>query len=225
MKTELIIVRKSFDGKILQTLKQPSRSWTLGFLALLYLQSCQEGTGFSVTDIAGSARTLKGVSFGNNGNCNNLKVASPGGGAHNLIPNSNNSGYMPYAQTNTTTIKSQDIGIVVGSNNTAVVPQDNKLNTQIAHGKAATQLEYGGCSIGNYIEASPNVTFDIVRHFLNHSGGNVDVNEVGIYASGGLHGASMAAWAFCIARDVLGATVTVADTELLQVKYTVSTTV
>ena len=224
MKTTLTIEHLTKDRQLIKRLQQPSRSWVIAFIQQLYLMSAQDGA-YSLTDISNTARTCRGTSFNNNGNGLSLRVAVPGGGSNIVICGSDNSGYMQYAQTNNFTLQAEEVGIVVGSDDTAVVPSDYKLNTVIAHGKAASQLEYGGCSVGNYIESAPNVTFDITRYFINNSGGDVTAKECGIYAPAGSWGASQFIYSFCIARDILGAPITIANTEILQVIYTVSTTV
>jgi len=88
-------------------------------------------------------------------------------------------------------VQVENLGIVVGSGTTAVTPTDTKLETKIAHGKSAGQLLYLG-----------NALYPIT------------INEVGIYALG-----SQYYYGFCICRDVLTSAVTVANGELLKVRY------
>lgn len=123
---------------------------------------------------------------------------------------------------------SDEVGIVVGTGNTAVTPIDFKLVTQVAHGTGSGQLEHYGCWTTNYQvnSGTQSCTFDIERIFRNGSGGNITLNEMGIYYVMGQFGhSSSTLWSFCIVRDVLGTasgttTVTVNDGEYLKIKYT-----
>lgn len=99
-------------------------------------------------------------------------------------------------------------------------------------GSAAAELEYGGCDVFGLTIADPNGQFSIRRLFTNNSGEAITVSEAGIHAAvtryhgGGSHyyfqGQS---YAICVARDVLGAPIVVADTEVLQATYTPQITV
>ena len=99
-------------------------------------------------------------------------------------------------------------------------------------GSAAAELEYGGCDIFGLTIADPDGEFSIRRLFTNNSGEAITVKESGIHAAvtkyvgGGDHPYFQGqAYAICVARDVLGAPVVVADTEVLQVTYTPQITV
>jgi hypothetical protein len=90
-------------------------------------------------------------------------------------------------------------GIVIGSGNTAAAPADFNLNTKIANGAGAGQLQYQTqtAPFGPTI-AGANTSFLLERLFVNASGGNVSINELGIEFA--------AVGSFLIYRDVLGAT-------------------
>jgi hypothetical protein len=129
-----------------------------------------------------------------------------------------------YNKLATSTLCGQDVGIVVGSDNTAAAPNDDALGTQISHGVAAGELQYGGMEVLVPTFANPNGEMIIRRFFTNDSGGGVTIEESGIYALGAA-GIGATTWAFCIARDVVAPAVVVADTEILVVTYTVQITV
>jgi len=113
-------------------------------------------------------------------------------------------------------------GIVVGSDATAATNTDPSLNTQISDGAAAGNLEYDGPAWEPTAEVGANVDFEMRRTFTNSSGGNVDVKEIGIYVKTEDTGDTVRV--FCIAREVI-TTVTVADSETLEVVLTLRTTV
>ena len=113
-------------------------------------------------------------------------------------------------------------GIVVGTGNTAPDNTDYKLETPIAHGVAATQLDYNGTSYVAAQVVGANVDLQIIRTFTNGSGGTIVVEEVGIYATAVETGAANKVLA--IIRDITGG-VTVLNTQVLTVTYTLRTTV
>ena len=102
-------------------------------------------------------------------------------------------------------------------------------------GTALAQFEYGGNEIFGYTVANPNASFNIRRLFRNNSGGALTVNECGIYAMSGKYDKDYAAnyaqvtagfvQPMCIARDVIGGGIAVADGEDLAVTYTPQITV
>ena len=110
-------------------------------------------------------------------------------------------------------------GIVVGSGTDAESFEDYKLQTQIANGTGAGQLSYIASELHSvsYNEVSKILSDAQIRYFNNNSGGDVSVNEVGIYC--GLESAIC-----CTARDRLASTVTVPNTGQLKVTYTIQLT-
>jgi len=108
-------------------------------------------------------------------------------------------------------------GIVVGTGANAVTVSDYTLQTLIAHGTGSGQLYYSA----NYWSAptlsGSTYTTEGYRQIINLSGGDVTVNEVGIY---GLNGG----WYFLLARDTTGG-ITVPAEGILIVVYKVQTTI
>ncbi|MFQ5826625.1 MAG: hypothetical protein ACE5IA_04625 [Dehalococcoidia bacterium] len=108
------------------------------------------------------------------------------------------------------------IGVVVGSVATAVTMDDYKLDTQIAHGVGAGQLDH----LANDVIHPPSINgptcyFLLTRVFINSSGGLVVVREIGIYAR--ISSAGNA----CIARDALTGVVNVPNGGSVTVIYSV----
>lgn len=110
-------------------------------------------------------------------------------------------------------------GILLGSGTNPESFEDYGLQTKIADGTGAGQL--------SYIESEPHsITYEpatlslkntLVRYFNNNSGGDIDVNEVGLAANS----LGTMNWRFLMARDKLTSTVTVPNTGQLKVTYTV----
>jgi len=71
-------------------------------------------------------------------------------------------------------------GIQVGTGTNAVTIDDYKLQTQIAHGTGAGQLQYGATSIDTYTVSSGRAFFNVQRLFTNSSGSDITVREVGL---------------------------------------------
>lgn len=115
-------------------------------------------------------------------------------------------------------------GIVVGTSSTAVAVADDNLVAQATHGSGAGQLVHYGCYGLNYTTGASTATFDIEREYRNDSGGSIVITEIGIYAITDMRTGNTGK-TFCIMRDVISPTVTVANTEYLKVKYTLQVSV
>lgn len=196
----------------------PSRSWVQHFFDVEYLNFSNVQL-VNIRDITNTLQTLDlpaPVSNHPNG-----IIAGPPGGAYVLIGSTTTGGVPTY--NTTSPLLGENMGVVVGSGNAAVTPTDYALQTKILHGVAAGTLLHGSTECFSLTFADPNGQFTIRRYFTNASGGNVTIEEVGIYAYGFLTLNTGAL--FCIARDVLGAAIVLNDTELLEVTYTPQITV
>ena len=193
--------RRDKDNNLLENRSQLSRSWTRKFIDLWYVLAGNGTNTLSSADISNTLRTLSTKS-------GNLQVWSPPGGI-TFLPMSNGPSLM----------LGQNLGIVVGTSATAVTPADYALNAIIAHGASTGQLWHHATDVYGHTIINPNASFNIVRLFTNNSGGSITINEVGIYALGS------SAYSFCICHDVVSPGVTVNNTEILSVIYTVQITV
>lgn len=219
---KVILERLSRDGRLLERREQLSRCFTKGFLELLYCAHAQiaYGSPYSIADIDGNIRTVDShADTGDNTRRtkSNLMIGSPPG----------NSGifcscgyYYSFSfRPNLLCIEGEKIGIQVGTGDVAVTPTDTALSARIAHGRSADELEYGGCELVGMTFSDPDGEFTIRRYFTNASGGSITVNEVGMHSIGTDYD-SFGAWAFLIARDVVGDSgIAVADGEILRVTY------
>jgi hypothetical protein len=71
-------------------------------------------------------------------------------------------------------------GIVVGTGSTTVTNDDFKLQTQIAHGNGAGQLQHLATTVEGVTVAGNVTTLTVKRLVTNASGSNITVNEVGL---------------------------------------------
>lgn len=110
-------------------------------------------------------------------------------------------------------------GIVVGSGSSAVTVSDYQLGTLIAHGTGAGQLTYGAVELpANFTISGSDAYFRFSRTLTNGSGGNVTINEIGLY------GRTFATtWYFLIDRTL--STVVLADTDAKVITYEFKVTV
>ncbi len=107
-------------------------------------------------------------------------------------------------------------GIVVGSGSTPVnVQNDYNLANKISHGTGSGQLQYGATSMTDDMTNLPTMVLEIKRSFINQSGDNVTVNEIGIILK--INDGSNDYYVM-IARDVITAT-TVPNGGTLNVTY------
>jgi len=113
-------------------------------------------------------------------------------------------------------------GILVGSGDVAVTPDDYQLASKIAHGTGTNQLDYGTHTVEDVAVDGNTVSFRFSRTFTNLSGASVTVKELGI---------TLQCWAtgdttinVLILRDVLSSPVSVPDGATLTVRYTFQVT-
>ena len=74
-----------------------------------------------------------------------------------------------------------DYGIRVGTGNTPVAIDDYALETPIAEGTGAGQMEHLVCTIATSVVAAPSCSFLVSRAIVNNSGAEITVREAGIY--------------------------------------------
>jgi len=118
-----------------------------------------------------------------------------------------------------------DPNIVVGSGTTKPSISDGGLTSQIGNGTGAGQLQYGTDSLTTPITNLNNnsASFTWSKSFTNGSGGNVTVAEVGAYVT--LTSVpSGATVTYFILHDLLPSQITLANTQVLTVVYTITIT-
>jgi len=114
-------------------------------------------------------------------------------------------------------------GIWVGSGQATVSPTDYNLSSKISHGSGSGQLDYEPHTVtSSYSDTSSYV--EIARSFVNKSGADVVVREVGLVARNYWKNSVKVRndVKFLIARDVLPTPVTVKNLGSLTVRYRIS---
>jgi len=200
---------RDVNGKVIQRLKQRSHSWVRNSYNQMFSQlavkngnSSSFGPGYlSVKDTSGTVKYATGPIGNSNADLDGTSYGCRG-------PAGDDSW-----------------GIQVGSGTNPESFEDYMLQTRIANGVGAGQL--------SYIEQdSHRITYDpgtrvlanaMVRYFNNNSGGDIDVNEVGLVMNQP-QGGSIVYGKRLQARDELASTVNVPNTGQLKVTYTIQLT-
>jgi len=107
-------------------------------------------------------------------------------------------------------------GIVAGTGNTAPTINDYHMETLIAHGVGAGQLQYGGVTFGAPASDATTSQFTITRDFANGSGGAIVVQEIGLYVLGFIYATT---YYFMTIRDVIGGGINIPNGQTLTVNY------
>jgi|WetSurMetagenome_2_1015567.scaffolds.fasta_scaffold244258_1 hypothetical protein len=117
-------------------------------------------------------------------------------------------------------------GILVGTGNTPPTISDYALQTKIAHGVGAGQLQCGGVTFGLPTSNLTTSHFTVTRNFANGSGSPITVYEIGLYVKGdsplpwlGQRWNSSLRNNFCTIRDVILAGINILNGETLTVNY------
>ena len=108
-------------------------------------------------------------------------------------------------------------GILVGTGTSAESINDTALQTQVAHGASAGQLQYGAMTYAAPSTTATTTTFRCTRVFTNASGGTVTVQEIGLVSREQSN-------SFLLIRDLTGA-VAVNNGQQLTVNYDFTTTI
>jgi len=74
-----------------------------------------------------------------------------------------------------------DYGIRVGTGNTPVAIDDYALETPIAEGTGAGQMQHLVCTVADYVVSAPSCYFVVSRLIVNNSPAEITVREAAIY--------------------------------------------
>jgi hypothetical protein len=107
-------------------------------------------------------------------------------------------------------------GIIVGTGNTAATIDDYVIETPIAHGVGAGQLQYGAVAFGAPAADAAVSQFTITRDFANGSGGAITVNECGLYVEAAIY---TTIYYVMTIRDVIGGGINVPNGQTLTLNY------
>jgi len=205
---EAFIEFEVFDkhGKLIQRHKQRSHSWVRNAYNVLFSTlACKNGS--DAAPFAGGRLNWKSTAGAI------ANPATPLYPANQSVDGVGTKGFRA-------TAGSASWGIQVGSGVNVEDFEDYVLQTPIAEGAGAGQLNYAAVEAFVITYVVLTLTNTIVRYLNNNSGGAIDVNEVGIIFGQFIGTINHALFS----RDHLGVTVTVPDTGQLKVTYTIELT-
>jgi len=107
-------------------------------------------------------------------------------------------------------------GIVIGTDNTAVTVDDEKLNSKCADGTGTDEFQYGPMGIDPPAAGASLSQFTMTRDFVNGSGADITVYELGVYVKSGKGTNDQV---FCTIRDVEAGGIVVTNGLTLTVNY------
>ena len=197
----------------------PIQSFTRQFLEVLF--SDMSNVAQATRDIYNLSRTLDTLdsnfsfmSLGHAGfDCLDDMIALQLNASNYEVP-----GGQPLAAAGSSAPISSSVGIVVGTSSTAVGASDYRMEGHITHGTGGNQLIHYGTWGYNHTVANGTASFVVERVWRQDSNGSVVVNEMGIYAIAPVEQSQVSS--FCIVRDVLGSTITIASGQFLRATYT-----
>lgn len=114
-------------------------------------------------------------------------------------------------------------GIPVGTGDTAPDIDDYALETQIAHGIGAGQLQYSDMAIAHPAFDATASQLTVTRDFANGSGGTVTVYEIGLILT--MQEIDDTTCYFLVIRDVIAGGIAIPTGQTLTVNYRIQATV
>lgn len=117
-------------------------------------------------------------------------------------------------------VNNDTYGVMVGTGITAPTVTDTKMETKIAHGIGAGQMQYSAVTFGAPTSDGSTAHFTITRDFANNSGGSITVREIGLYSY--LYSAVGGSEILLMIRDAVN--IAVPDGETLTVNYRIQAT-
>jgi hypothetical protein len=185
---------KDKNGKLLENKKGPSKSLLANFLRMLYgLFAGVTGSGYiSILDTSGTGRSYP-TCYGTS-----WPIAR-------VVASANDANH----------------GILVGSGDAAVDPDQYALASKIANGTGSGQLVYNAVTHESPVVSGMDTTYRITRTFTNNSGSSITIKEIGIAIADGISGIL---YYFLIVRDVLPSPSNVPDGATFTCRYTLKVT-
>lgn len=135
-----------------------------------------------------------------------------------------NIGMGPQSFDSNALVNDDTFSVVVGTGNTAPTITDYAMETKIAHGAGAGQLQYSLTAFGLPTSNATQSHFTITRDFSNASGGDITVNEIGLYQRARevgivLSDNSRSLHVFLTIRDTIIGGIVIGNGETLTINY------
>lgn len=198
------------QGRIVARHRQRSHSWVRNAYNLMVCQAAavagDAAVGLALVDVNGSTRS--------DVTTQPASGSSSGGASNSSIYVNLGSGIYAAAGIDA-------FGIVVGTGGNPESLESYALGAKIASGNLAGQLSYSLTDPPAVSTVGTTKTVAWVRYFNNNSGGDITVNEVGVYTKGTYDNSSAT---FMLCRDLLAGGVNVPNTGQLKVTYTLQLT-
>jgi len=182
------------NGKLLERKRGQSKSLLANFLRMLYgLFAGLSGTGYiTIKDTSGVGRSYPSL-YGTGWPI--ARVVAP--------------------------VNDDTHGILVGSGDAPVDPEQYALASKIAHGTGSGQLVYNAVTHEAPVVSANVTTYRITRTFTNNSGASITVKEIGIAIADNIGGTL---YYFLIVRDVLPSPSSVPNGATFTCRYTFKVT-
>jgi len=204
------------NGKLIQKHHQRSHSWTRNAYNMMFSQlACALPADATFEAGKLSQKVTDGTIY--SGDYPFGMYYPRSGGAPYCYMFDTNFGYRASAAVD-------DYGILVGSGTNAESFEDYVLQTPIAEGSGAGQLNHVQSEAQNVSYSDTTFKSELARYFNNNSGGDVSVNEVALVCKTGRVSMPSVQVYVLMCRDKLASTVTVPDTGQLKVTYTIQLT-
>jgi len=194
------------DGKLIQKHRQRSHSWVRNAYNTMFSQ-------LALKDGDDAAFGAGKLNFKNTAAAVINAASAVGIDTSASMDAAGDKGYIALATSITN-------GILVGSGTNAEDFEDYVLQTPMAEGNGAGELNHVQSQPHSISYAALTLKDELVRYFNNNSGGNIDVNEVALV----IGSMSNLVHHCLMCRDKLASTVTVPDTGQLKVTYTIQLT-
>jgi hypothetical protein len=182
----LELTLKDQNGEIVQRIEKKAESFVQQFLQMLWIQMNQVWENIANINVKDTGNTDRAICASNS-----------------MFASDAASGDVNY-------------GIMVGTGINPVTISDYKLQTPVAHGAGAGQLQYSAMTFGAPASDATTSQFTLTRNFANASGGTITVTEVGLYVKGYKYNNT---YYFMILRDVIGGGIAVPNGQTLTVNY------
>ncbi len=141
-----------------------------------------------------------------------LSVVDTGGTPRNVSAHANSFRMAVFAG-------GTNYGLRVGTGNTPVAIDDYALETPIAQGTGAGQMEHQECTVATSVVSAPSCYFVVSRTITNNSGDSITVREAALYMR------MSTSYYGCATRDVFGAPQAVPNGGSITVDWTIQVTV
>lgn len=188
LKLEIIRTWKK-DGKIVKVRKKQSRSFVKAWLQLIEMALAHPyNTASDSVNITDTSNTARACSWATEDAQTHWALEAP--------------------------VSNTNYGVLIGTGTTAPATADYGMETLIAEGAGAGQMNYAATSVLAAGVSGANMEMEMTRAIVNNSGGSITVKEVGLVVQ------NATTWYFLIVRDAVNDAVSDGQTYTITYKFT-----